>query len=71
MSIFLLPLVVVVVVVVVVVEVVVVVVEVIELAVVVVVVLVVVRNRCYGSCSRVQRAVHRCSRSIVIADSAR
>ena len=58
-------------VVVVVMEVVVVVVEVVEVVVVVVVVLVVGRNRCYGSCSRVQRTVHRWSRSIVIADSAR
>ena len=70
MSILGLPLVVVVVVGVVVVEVVVVAVEVVEVVVVVVVVLVVVRNRCYGSCSRRQRAVHRSSRSMVIADSA-
>ena len=70
MSIFVLPLVVVVVVVVVVVEVVVVVVEVVGVVVVVVVVLVVIRNRCYGSCSRVQHAVHRSSRGVGIADSA-
>ena len=69
MLIFELPLVVVVKVVVVVVEEVVVVVDVVEV-VVVVVVLVGVRNHCYGSCSRVQCAVHRSSRSIVIADSA-
>ena len=70
MLIFELPLVVVVKVVVVVVEEVVVVVDVVEVVVVVVVVLVGVRNHYYGSCSRVQCAVHRISRSIVIADSA-